>query len=181
MTDLDWPPDAPEPMSEKPSEAPSHVTFRVTLRTGELSHRFMARPGAPSAVAKRDLFRYYEMLEELLVDVDLTESEAGLLTEAAVGLRDLAEPARSEIHKYLWAEVADSIREHRLGGTWGVEDPHALVERIRSLGRGEQRALIDALERFWAAQTDEPRDQAGTRELLREVGLVRGEDQGGQR
>ena len=54
-----------------------------------------------------------------------------------------------------------------------MEDPQALVERIRELGAAEQRALVDALERVWSANPAEDREV-----LLRRVGLVRdrGED-----
>lgn len=110
-------------MSENPADnSPSQL--RVIMRTGALGRRLMERPGTPAVVAKRDLIRYYVLLDECLADVDLTKSEASLLIEAAAGLRDLDERLGSVIHRYLWAEVAESIREQRLGEPWAVEDAH---------------------------------------------------------
>ena len=137
-----------EGVSERSTSAPKLVS--LTFRMGPLRSRLLGRGEKPSAIAKRDLQRYYELLEECLAQLDLSEPEAGLLTEAAAGVQRLEEPARSQVHRYLWAEVSDGIREGNLAGRWGVEDPQALVDRIRELAPAEQRALVDALERVWS-------------------------------
>ena len=155
-------------MSDRSTSAPKLVA--LTFRIGVLRSRLLGRDERPSAIAKRDLQRYYELLDECLVKLDLSEQEAGMLTEAAAGVRELGEPARSKMHRYLWAEVSDAIRESDLAQRWGVEDPQALVDRLRELGPAEQRALVDALERVWSADPAEDREV-----LLRRVGLVRGE------
>lgn len=148
------------------SAAPKLVS--LTFRMGVLRSRLLGRDERPSAIAKRDLQRYYGLMDETLARLDLSEAQAGLLTEAAAGVRELGEPARSQVHRYLWAEVSDAIREHGLAERWGVQDPQTLVEHIRELEPVEQRALVDALERVWSA------DPAGdVAVLLRRVGLVR--------
>lgn len=154
-----------ERVSDRSTSAPKLVS--LTFRTGVLGARLLNREAKPSVIAKRDLQRYYELLDECLARLDLSEPEAGLLTEAAVGVRELGEPARSQVHRYLWAEVSDAVRERGLAERWGVQDPQALVERIRGLGPAEQRALVDALERVWSASSAED-----TPTLLRRVGLV---------
>lgn len=143
------------------------VAFRPSDLLKELGVRLTRRERSPGAIAKRDLTRYYKLLGSTLAALDLREDEAGLLTEAAAGLRDIDEPARSVVHRYLWAEVADTIRAGGLGAKWQVSDTDALVERIRSLSPVEQTALLDALERYWDAPDSMPRG-----ELLRRVGLV---------
>lgn len=155
-------------MSDRSTSAPKLVA--LTFRIGVLRSRLLGRDERPSAIAKRDLQRYYELLDECLAKLDLSEQEARMLTEAAAGVRELGEPARSQMHRYLWAEVSDAIRESDLAQRWGVEDPQALVDRLRELGPAEQRALVDALERVWSADPAEDREV-----LLRRVGLVRGE------
>jgi hypothetical protein len=155
-------------VSDRSTSAPKLVA--LTFRIGVLRSRLLGRDERPSAIAKRDLQRYYELLDECLARLDLSEQEAGMLTEAAAGVRELGEPARSQMHRYLWAEVSDAIRERDLAQRWGVEDPQALVDRLRELGPAEQRALVDALERVWSADPAEDREV-----LLRRVGLVRGE------
>lgn len=155
-------------VSDRSTSAPKLVA--LTFRIGVLGSRLLGRDERPSAIAKRDLQRYYELLDECLARLDLNEQEAGLLTEAAAGVRDLGEPARSQVHRYLWAEVSDAIRERDLAERWGVGDPQSLVDRLRELGPAEQRALVDALERVWSADPAEDREV-----LLRRVGLVRGD------
>ena len=155
-------------MSERSTSAPKLVA--LTFRIGVLGSRLLGRDEKPSVIAKRDLQRYYELLDECVARLDLSEQEAGMLTEAAAGVRELGEPARSQVHRYLWAEVSDAIRERDLAERWNVKDPQALVERIRELGPAEQRALVDALERVWSADPAEDVDV-----LLRRVGLVRGD------
>jgi hypothetical protein len=155
-------------VSDRSTSAPKLVA--LTFRIGVLRSRLLGRDERPSAIAKRDLQRYYELLDECLAKLVLSEQEAGMLTEAAAGVRELGEPARSQMHRYLWAEVSDAIRERDLAQRWGVEDPQALVDRLRELGPAEQRALVDALERVWSADPAEDREV-----LLRRVGLVRGE------
>lgn len=158
-------------VSKRPSSAPKLVA--MTFRIGVLGSRLLGRDEKPAAIAKRDLQRYYELLDECVAGLGLSEQEAGLLTEAAAGVRELGEPARSRMHRYLWAEVSDAIRERDLAGRWGVGDPQGLVERIRELGAAEQRALVDALERVWSADPAED-----PRVLLRRVGLVRDQGEG---
>ncbi len=116
-------------------------------------------------VARRDLERYYAVLQDSLRRLDLTAGEACLIVDALNGtLMDAVS------YRLLWAEVSDAQRRQNLAEKWGV-DGSQLVERLRALSPGELMAIIDAAERFW---TLIGRGATGTNEeTLRQVGLLR--------
>jgi len=145
----------------------------VSFRGGELLPLLAARGETAGPVARRDLTRYYELLEEYLERLELSESEAQLLCDAADDLLDRLDQTGSgalPAHRWLWAEVADAIRDRRLDDKYGVDDPEALVDRVRALEPAEGRALLDALERYRHARG---RGESDARELLTRVGLIR--------
>ena len=139
----------------------ANVSFRLGLMADDVRER--ARDGVTlSAVAQRDLERYYATLKASLLDVDLTEAEALLIVDACNGL--LVEPHSVG---FLWAQISDAIRLEGLDQKWGI-DGSALVEKIRSWTYAQNLAAQDAAEKWWMICDDGERG-----ETLRRVGLVR--------
>lgn len=59
---------------------------------------------------------------------------------------------------YIWAEVYDAIRLHRLDDKWSV-DGQALVSKLQELSDVELYGLEEAIRRFWQ-QPDKDTDEA---------------------
>jgi hypothetical protein len=114
-----------------------------------------------SEVAKRDLERYYALLEAELSRLKFTEAEASLLCDACNGL--WVDSPRSV--PLLWAEVQDACDLSHLHLKWEV-DPVALVAKLRAASPSQVWALIDAIEQFWKLTN------LSTAEALHQVGLV---------
>lgn len=108
------------------------------------------RPGAGSTV-KRDLGRYYQLIAEDLRSLNLTEGEASLICDACNGSMWIEGGLHPRTH--IVANVEDSIALNNLGSTWGLDEQqeHRLVKRLRKMSAGQTFALVDAIERFWAA------------------------------
>jgi len=133
---------------------------KIQFHLGDIEPRLTERAGqlSPSLVAKRDLQRYYQILNDSMPR--LTEGAAAAICDALNGA--MLTPAT---YRYLWAEVDDWPAEE-LGTKWGIDGP-ALVTQLRALSPCASMALCDAVERFWAAR--EGRDR---RDVLIEVGLI---------
>ena len=93
-------------------------------------------------IARRDLERYYKVLEQSLKQLEFTVAELRLMADVANGT--LFEPHTVSL---LWANVADSAEEG-YGQKWGV-DIEVLVSKLRALSFAQTMALVDALERWW--------------------------------
>lgn len=130
--------------------------------TPELETKLKAR-GADSerhSIAKRDLERYYKLLERELKQLEFTVAELRLMADLANGT--LFEPHTVSL---LWANVADSAKEG-YGKKWDV-DVDVLVGKLRELSFAQTMALVDALECWW--QKD---NRQATAEGFAAVGLV---------
>lgn len=151
----------------------SQVRFRPASLSVPLRDR--SWDGRPvDLVARRDLQRYYTLLDLSLDRVVLSESEAGLVCHALNWLQQ-ASPDEVEIDHWqvAWADVADAIRRERLDQQWNV-DGEELIQRLRRLSPGELAAIVDAAERFWINyQQQEPAATKTIAEQLRDVGLLR--------
>lgn len=112
-------------------------------------------------MVKRDLGRYYRVLRDSLLRLDLDRDEAFLIVEALKGAR-----FDEGSYRYVWAEVDQQIRTSGADERWGVRGER-LVEKLRNLDPGTAMTLVDAVERFWSSRA--PRTQA----LLIDTGLLR--------
>jgi hypothetical protein len=154
-------------------------TAYVSFRAGELEGQLQARDHESSLglTAKRDLERYYTLLEDELATVDLTPPEARMLCEALKG--DTI--GGSRYRTLLWASVMEVTYLPIFGSHSRVKKQHQdqLAEKLRKLRPGQAMALIDAVERFWRQPNardvidPEPHDEVESVKALVRVGLVR--------
>ena len=93
----------------------------------------------PSLVAKRDLRRYYRLLDNALARLTITRADAEAIS-AACRNWDIGEIANAAL---LYAQV------ERTGTA-----PKGLVDKLRAASLLECVALIDAAERFNAQDTE---------------------------
>lgn len=98
-------------------------------------------PDSPSLAAKRDLERYYTLLEDALPTLDLSEAEALLIFDALNGVK-----FSTETIQLLRYNVADGIEE-RLDQKWGVNGK-ALLQKLKSYNHTQLFALADAIEQL---------------------------------
>lgn len=142
---------------------------QIQFRPGDVLAQLQERAGetfvsSPDLVAKRDLERYYALLELVLPKFSLNESL--LLVDAMNGcMLDIP-----TIH-LLWANIADAL-EDGLAEKWHV-DGASLVARLRRLSRFECLAVYDAIERAW---NDKAYRIKNMEERVKAVGMVRKDD-----
>ena len=128
----------------------------VTFRLGDLEAAFRQRWLEPTesvgALAKRQLMRFFQVLDD--VSFDFTLAEASLIC-------DIIKPAEMSgaAYRYAWAEVdkaleldaSAAVKEGRPPFIeWPLKpiDRQALVAKLRALGPGESMALLDRIERY---------------------------------
>ena len=122
-----------------------------------------ARKDSAGLIARRDLGRYYALLESELAALELTEAEASLIADAnnglgslALALTDDASPRCAGVGGWLratlLANVSDSVALNRYDEKHGLTEQQAtdLLQRMRRWTPGQVLAVADAVERFWA-------------------------------
>ena len=119
-----------------------------------------------SAVATRDLDRYYAALRHELCAAHLSEGEAAALCEVLHGTFVDAESAWS-----LPVEVEDALGDG-LADRWEIDGP-VLVARLQAMPWSRLLAIVDAVERWWALPADE---KAPFPDGLRRIGLLPDDD-----
>lgn len=138
---------------------------RVSIRLADLLAPVTARTQADEslgATAKRDLSRYYNLLERDLAVIAqaLTRGEALLLCDLNNGtIWDTVSPGA------LRDQVGDA-EQARLDA-WDV-DRDTLTAKLRALTTGQALALVDAIERWWLLPDGAARDHPAS---LAAVGL----------
>ncbi len=118
---------------------------------------------SPSAVALRDLGRYYALLEvarrRLKGRFSLPELEA-----LAYALQGMALVEVPDLLYLAPATVEESVRHEDLCAMAGIEDCRGFLERVRGLELSEVWALLDAIGRYLALP-GEGRGEEGWRRL----------------
>jgi hypothetical protein len=134
------------------------------MRPGPLAPALAARLAgeSPAAVVRRDLGRYYDALALGLANVALSPGEAGLIVDALNGTRIELTTAQM-----LGEEIEDALADG-LAAKWDVDGPR-LVATILGWSLIQRLAVVDAVERFWAAGWH----ASETVERLTAVGLVK--------
>jgi hypothetical protein len=117
----------------------------------------------PTAVASRDLERYYALLAEARRRLRGRFS-AGELEALAFALQSMAEIEHPQLFILAAESVEESVRYEELCQAGGIEDCQGFLERVRGLGVAEVWALIDAVG-IYLHLPDEERGAAGWRKL----------------
>jgi hypothetical protein len=130
----------------------------VQFKPGALIDEISAR-GVPNQICKRDLARYYALLDRSLRKVHLTEAEALLICDA-LNSRRFDEHSCEHVRMC----IRETMRFDELDKKWGV-DVESFNAKLEEMTSSRLLALVDAAERFWRNPT--PREAA-----LRRVGLV---------
>jgi hypothetical protein len=148
-------------MAKKQNNKTETLSFRIdeTL-AGKIEARVSNWLESSHAVARRELERYYEVLQRELASISLTESEANLLCDVCNGTS--FEPIAFVGALYIQVEDGDELEG--VGEKWGV-DAKAFAEKLKALSFTQCLALVDAVERFWIEPNEPNRIQT--------VGLVR--------
>jgi hypothetical protein len=99
---------------------------------------------SPSLILKRDAARYYQLLDLVheTNPLPFTDEEINVISKIAWSTHQGSAPL--SIPRLLWAEVADALRNPELAAA--VEDPDALVARLRDLDPVSLYALVDRIE-----------------------------------
>ena len=118
----------------------------IFFRPGSLLAKLELRGESPGVTAKRDLDRYYALLESELKTVKLSELEWNLLRDACNGTLFEAHTMH-----FLYAEIEDAIKVDGLDTKWKV-DGGELIGKLKDYSPGQIWAIIDALGRWWEAQ-----------------------------
>ena len=125
---------------------PAPIQFRPGSIEDAIEARKKSMDSSTNVTAKRDLERYYELLDE--VRPHFTRAQALYLCDLLNGT--LFQPVM-QAARLLWAEVQDApptlAEKHDV-------DQDALVQRLNDLSLAESLAVVDAVERFWNG-TDE--------------------------
>lgn len=160
-------------MTRTPNDYP-RVQFRMAPA---LAGAIAARGPDANTIARRDLDRYYTLLNRALASVQFRLAEALLLADVTNGT--LWQP---ESIPLLWAEVADAIDGDGAAEKWQLAGEDAtsaehfdagarLIAKLRALTPAQTWAVVDALERAW--EMTAPPDM---RERLELVGLAERSD-----
>lgn len=135
---------------------------KIAFHAGSLINTLKQRnASSPSLVAKRDLERYYALLEFALPTLDLSDREASLIFDVLNGVRFSTESIQLLHH-----DVASGIEEG-LDRKWNV-DGNALLQKIKAYNFIQLFALVDAIERI-VVNSYQIADLASE---LKEVGLL---------
>lgn len=118
----------------------------VSFRPGPLAARLDARGANRNETARRDLDRYYDLIERTVASVQLSSAEWSLLRDALNGT--IIESWWSG--HTLAAEIEDAC-DDGLAEKWHV-DSAALVERLIALSPAQVLAVCDAVEQWWRRQ-----------------------------
>jgi len=103
-----------------------------------------ARELSPTEVARRDLARYYAMLERARRSLRGRFS-ARELEALAHALDSMAGVEAPELIYLVPATVEEAVGEERLCEQAGLEDCGGFLERVRGLDLAERYALVDAV------------------------------------
>lgn len=112
-------------------------------------------------IVRRDIERYYTLIQYALREIELTEKEAMFIIDSTNGT--MFEPFTIRL---LWANLEDSILIDNLHINYDI-DATKLVEKIKNASVGYQFALCDAIERWWKIEGD-----ISNIEKLKQVGLL---------
>jgi len=149
----------------------------ISIRLGEMDGFVRQRTlvGSPlPATIRRDLSRYYEIMDDEKNRLSLTGKEAAALVDA-IGYRAL----EKSNWQLIWAMVEAHLRDHP--GGFGEAERSQFTERLRAMRLAQTLHVVDAIECFridWLQSREEYEDEAGDdwdprEQAFYEAGLTR--------
>ena len=150
------------------------MTSRTLItQDANLKASLLQRGDMLSAVALRDLKRYYALLSQCLIKISFTEGQAYLLCDALkdywlennYGLENSSEQIEA-----IWQRVAQAVEQDRLNQKWGVNS-ETINRKLQAFDSLQTLALVDAVEQYWVREKSHPNESPQTR-LLR-VDLIK--------
>lgn len=151
----------------KPTGNPA-IQFRAAPEVLDPIRSRMGPGESVGEVVRRDLMRYYAVIDLELARLNLTEGEAALICDALNGYAIWSDD--SLVLRSWWIAVEDHITLNGAAEKWDIDQPAVFVAKLRSLSPGASAAVLDAVARWWGRQ---PTDGETIGESLRSVGLVR--------
>jgi hypothetical protein len=129
----------------------------------ELYHHVAQRVGPRPipVVMRRDLLRYYRLLDAALEQAALTRREAELLVDAC----------RLGAKHGLILEIVRRIQDEQLDLRHQV-DADQLIAKLEQLSDLQRTAVLDAVERYWI-EVKRPKEPREAETTVKTVGLVR--------
>lgn len=100
-----------------------------------------------SATLRRDLDRYYYLLERARRGIRLSPEETAVIVDALNG------SVHGREAQYALASIEDSIRLDGSDKHHGADGP-TLMAKLREMTDAEIFAIVDRVERFWQASGD---------------------------
>jgi len=150
-----------------PMESSIQVSTRLSpsIRPGaDIARRAVQM--SPTEVARRDLGRYYALLERA------RRSMRGLfspreLEALAYALDSMASVESPELIYLVPATVEEAVVDERLCEQALIEDCEGFLERVKGLDLAQRYAIVDAVSAYLAR----PREERGE-EAWREIGMI---------
>lgn len=149
----------------------------VSFRLGPLEQSVRRRRldgGALGSILRRDLERYYRLLDDSLRCVKLSPTEAHCVV-MALRYHDLGPTS----YRFLWAEVEQRIRDNRRSFVPEGCETDLLLGGLKELPHGSLMAVLDAVDQYWARVSERSTCEPTVSKnldvsLLYDVGLTRG-------
>lgn len=117
------------------------ATPTVQFRDAALDAEFLERGGNRNEVARRDLSRYYRLIEREVSALDLSMPEWDALAAATISTA-----FDDRVTAFVLADtVHDAVRYELLAETWAINGD-ALERKIAAMRPGEVFAVVDRLE-----------------------------------
>ena len=125
------------------SDKPAMVAFRPTFLVPAIKERQGRSAPTPGAVVKRDLERYYRVIDDETRRLRdrLSDTEWLLVIDVLSAIE-----YGPDTYRLLWASVAAELDDRNTGQK--EIDADALIAKLRDLTPGAAMALVDFAERF---------------------------------
>lgn len=128
----------PRPINIPKREPP--VAFRPGPLATDLDLRVTSQANR-NDIARRDLDRYYRLMEREAEAIGLTRRELDAVRDALRGT--VIDELTASV---LTDEIADALMHDGLGAKWGIDDAR-LLGKLADLTSGQRLALVDLIER----------------------------------
>jgi hypothetical protein len=158
-----------KPLTKAPAQIDPEQHYSIRpgpILHGEVSQRAELASRGPDKlnqhrVGKRDLLRYYALLECSRNKLDFTEAEARALVEAIHKVRTI-----DVSPKDAWITFLHGV------GPKLTPEQMKLSDKLRELSAAEATAMVDAVERYWVHHEGDMNDLDAVRYELASVGLI---------